>query len=69
MASWQPGTTPYVGAFPRPTASDLAERYGLEKSTVSRRLSQLEEGFTPGYEAPGRGRTGSDEGGVGRPRR
>jgi DNA-binding MarR family transcriptional regulator len=33
----------YVGTFPLPTASDLAERYGLEKSTVSRQLSQLEE--------------------------
>jgi DNA-binding MarR family transcriptional regulator len=33
----------YVGSFPQPTASDLAERYGLEKSTVSRQLSRLEE--------------------------
>ncbi|MFF5187483.1 MarR family winged helix-turn-helix transcriptional regulator [Streptomyces sp. NPDC000345] len=33
----------YVGSFPQPTASDLAERYGLEKSTVSRQVSRLEE--------------------------
>jgi DNA-binding MarR family transcriptional regulator len=33
----------YVAATPLATASDLAERYGLEKSTVSRQLSQLEE--------------------------
>ncbi|MEU5888949.1 MarR family winged helix-turn-helix transcriptional regulator [Streptomyces sp. NPDC047461] len=33
----------YVGSFPLPTASDLAERYGLEKSTVSRQLSRLED--------------------------
>ncbi|WP_405467380.1 MarR family winged helix-turn-helix transcriptional regulator [Streptomyces canus] len=33
----------YVGSVPQPTASDLAERYGLEKSTVSRQLSRLEE--------------------------
>jgi DNA-binding MarR family transcriptional regulator len=33
----------YVDAFPQPSASDLAERYGLEKSTVSRQLSRLEE--------------------------
>ncbi|WP_405652009.1 MarR family winged helix-turn-helix transcriptional regulator [Streptomyces sp. NBC_00019] len=33
----------YVGSFPQPTASDLAERYGLEKSTVSRQLSALED--------------------------
>ncbi|KOU63182.1 MarR family transcriptional regulator [Streptomyces sp. MMG1533] len=33
----------YVGSSPQPTASELAERYGLEKSTVSRQLSRLEE--------------------------
>ncbi|MFJ4938790.1 MarR family winged helix-turn-helix transcriptional regulator [Streptomyces pseudovenezuelae] len=33
----------YVDTFPQPSASDLSERYGLEKSTVSRQLSRLEE--------------------------
>ncbi|MEU6801311.1 MarR family winged helix-turn-helix transcriptional regulator [Streptomyces neyagawaensis] len=48
----------YVGSFPQPTASDLAERYGLEKSTVSRQLSRLEEdGLLRRVAHPSRART------------
>ncbi|MEW2397239.1 MarR family winged helix-turn-helix transcriptional regulator [Streptomyces sp. NPDC046862] len=48
----------YVGTFPQPTASDLAERYGLEKSTVSRQLSRLEEdGLLHRVAHPSRSRT------------
>ncbi|MDX3584961.1 MarR family transcriptional regulator [Streptomyces europaeiscabiei] len=48
----------YVRAVPQPTASDLAERYGLEKSTVSRQLSQLEEhGLLRRVSHPSRPRT------------
>ncbi|KFF98984.1 MarR family transcriptional regulator [Streptomyces scabiei] len=48
----------YVRTAPQPTASDLAERYGLEKSTVSRQLSQLEEdGLLRRVSHPSRPRT------------
>ncbi|QRO02053.1 winged helix-turn-helix transcriptional regulator [Archangium violaceum] len=33
----------FISRSPEPTASEIAERFGLEKSTVSRQLAELEE--------------------------
>ncbi|WP_329410376.1 MarR family transcriptional regulator [Nocardia vinacea] len=48
----------YVAGRPDPTASDLAQRYNLEKSTVSRQLSDLEgAGLLRKVPNPGQPRT------------